>query len=42
MFEEMCELEGISQSEMLTRWIDARSEQKRPRFSGGLPKYRGF
>lgn len=24
MFEEMCELEGISQSEMLTRWIDAR------------------
>jgi len=26
MFEEMCELEGISQSEMLTRWIDARWE----------------
>merc|ERR1719401_2060764 len=26
MFEEMCEMEGISQSEMLTRWIDARWE----------------
>mmetsp|Transcript_32305 Transcript_32305/g.60822 ORF Transcript_32305/g.60822 Transcript_32305/m.60822 type:complete len:175 (+) Transcript_32305:60-584(+) len=26
MFEEMCELEGVSQSEMLTRWIDARWE----------------
>merc|ERR1719401_371214 len=24
MFEEMCEMEGVSQSEMLTRWIDAR------------------
>merc|ERR1719161_1776322 len=24
MFEEMCELEGISPSAMLTRWIDAR------------------
>lgn len=26
MFEEMCELEGISPSAMLTRWIDARWE----------------
>jgi len=26
MFEEMCEMEGISQSDMLTRWIDARWE----------------
>lgn len=26
MFEEMCELEGVSQTEMLTRWIDARWE----------------
>ncbi|CAJ1332990.1 unnamed protein product [Effrenium voratum] len=26
MFEEMCELEGVSQSEMLARWIDARWE----------------
>eukprot|EP00428_Durinskia_dybowskii_P010042 CAMPEP_0170283842 /NCGR_PEP_ID=MMETSP0116_2-20130129/41956_1 /TAXON_ID=400756 /ORGANISM="Durinskia baltica, Strain CSIRO CS-38" /LENGTH=194 /DNA_ID=CAMNT_0010535215 /DNA_START=58 /DNA_END=639 /DNA_ORIENTATION=- len=26
MFEEMCEMEGISQSEMLTRWIDSRWE----------------
>lgn len=26
MFEEMCELESISQSEMLTRWIDSRWE----------------
>mmetsp|Transcript_53353 Transcript_53353/g.95762 ORF Transcript_53353/g.95762 Transcript_53353/m.95762 type:complete len:182 (-) Transcript_53353:71-616(-) len=26
MFEEMCELEGISQSDMLTRWIDTRWE----------------
>ncbi|OLP91810.1 hypothetical protein AK812_SmicGene26443 [Symbiodinium microadriaticum] len=26
MFDEMCELEGVTQSEMLTRWIDARWE----------------
>ena len=26
MFEEMCELEGVSQTQMLTRWIDARWE----------------
>mmetsp|Transcript_145937 Transcript_145937/g.467845 ORF Transcript_145937/g.467845 Transcript_145937/m.467845 type:complete len:272 (-) Transcript_145937:226-1041(-) len=26
MFEEMCEMEGISQSEMLSRWIDSRWE----------------
>ncbi|CAE7038203.1 unnamed protein product [Symbiodinium sp. KB8] len=25
-FDEMCELEGVTQSEMLTRWIDARWE----------------
>ena len=26
MFADMCQMEGISQSEMLTRWIDARWE----------------